>query len=505
MDHWFSIKRLCDQALCDFEACLDAPQQRQADILQAILQANVSSIFGQQHGFDTIKDYKTFSKSVAVADYDAFQAAITASADGQQQQLTASTIIQFEETSGSSSGAKLIPYTADLLLAFQRAVLPWLGDLLHSRPAITQGRIFFMISPALRPPAVTKGGIPIGAGNDLAYFGQPLANHLAQVTLWSPLLAQPQPVKQWKKNLSLLLLQTPDLTLISLWSPTLLIELIDYIITHKNELLNDITEHQHHKRIQSAISKDTIDTQQVWQQLDTISCWDSHTSAAYAQKLQQLFPHAIIQGKGLLATEAVTSLPFTKTSQPILAVNSHFYEFIDKDKRTVLAHELTVGEVYRVIVTTQAGLYRYDTGDMVKVTGYYKKTPMLIFVGRSGLSSDLCGEKLTEIFVGQAIAKIDSSLVGQSLLVAVNDSKPYYCWVLGRPIKQADKTILRQKLEKNLCQNPQYQYALDIGQLGRLKIETVTDINQYYQRQTAYKNRRLSTIKLPTLLPTRRL
>lgn len=501
MESWSLIEQICQAKLEDLSEALKKPEQRQSDILRTILAENVSSVFGQQHRFSEIQDYADYTAQVPIADYADFQAAITLTAEGEPQHLTAAEVIQFEETSGSSSGAKLVPYTKGLLLAFQRAILPWLGDLLQHRPGITRGRVFFMISPALRPSVCTAGGIPVGIGNDLGYFGQNLAAHLAQVTLYSSALEVPQTADSWKKQTALLLLQATDLTLISLWSPTLLLELIDYIMTHYLLLLKEITDEKQRINLGAAISDTGIDTQKIWPLLDTISCWDSHTSAVHAQRLQQLFPHVFIQGKGLLSTESVTSLPYSKANSPILAINSHFYEFLAEDNSVFLAHQLVIGKSYRVIVTTQSGLYRYDTGDMVKVSGYYHNTPTLVFMGREGLNSDLCGEKLTDAFVAQAIESVDSALIGQSLLLAVNDAKPHYCWVVASDVIQADSFALVTELEQALCQNPQYQYARNMGQLGALRIRAVADVIRCYQQQTAHNPTRLGTMKLPALLP----
>ncbi len=509
-DSWQSIQQQCQQALEHFEAGLNQVEQQQRDLLKNIIDSNRDSDFGRAHGFADIADYQGFAERVPIATYEAFQTDIAAIAAGKQQVLTTAPVIQFEETSGSSSGAKLIPYTAEGLTAFQRAILPWLGDLLRHRPKIMRGRLFFMISPALRPPTVTEGGIAIGAGNDLAYFGENLAAHLGKVTLWSPALVQPQSPEQWKTQVALLLLQAPDLSLLSLWSPTLLLEIVDYIVAHKASLLEDIADDSRRALLSVAIGERALDTQAIWPQLDTISCWDSHTSAVHAQTVQQRFPHANLQGKGILSTEAVVSLPFSQAPAPILAANSHFYEFLDDDNQTLLAQQLQVGQRYRIIVTTQSGLYRYDTGDRVEVVGYYQQTPALKFIGRQGLASDLCGEKLTEAFVAQAIATVDEALLGQSLLQAVNAAKPHYCWVIATPNATekpaedlAKKLIeLSERLEENLCRNPQYQYARVMGQLGELQVKTVADIQRYYQQQqhSRGKSQRLGTMKLPSLL-----
>ena len=65
----------------------------------------------------------------------------------------------------------------------------------------------------------------------------------------------------------------------------------------------------------------------------------------------------------------------------VAAYNSFFYEFIQvsddklENRSPKLLDELELGERYCVVVTTNAGLYRYNTNDIVEVTGFYHKIP----------------------------------------------------------------------------------------------------------------------------------
>ncbi|MCK7539921.1 MAG: GH3 auxin-responsive promoter family protein [Marinilabiliales bacterium] len=64
-------------------------------------------------------------------------------------------------------------------------------------------------------------------------------------------------------------------------------------------------------------------------------------------------------------------------------MNAHFYEFINiADEKTYLAHELEIDNEYEVNIITGGGLYRYSLNDIVRVKGFYKKTPMLEFIGK---------------------------------------------------------------------------------------------------------------------------
>lgn len=95
----------------------------------------------------------------------------------------------------------------------------------------------------------------------------------------------------------------------------------------------------------------------IWKKLQVISCWCDANAADYAKELQRLFPKAVIQPKGLLATEGFVSFPFAKEEGCRLSYYSHFFEFLSiKDKKIYLAHELEKNERYEVILTTGGGL-----------------------------------------------------------------------------------------------------------------------------------------------------
>ena len=73
---------------------------------------------------------------------------------------------------------------------------------------------------------------------------------------------------------------------------------------------------------------------------------------------------------------------------------------------TVTLGELSEGRQYYVIVTTAAGLYRYFMNDLVEVTGWLHRTPLLRFVQKGRGVTNITGEKLYE---GQVIAAVDAA------------------------------------------------------------------------------------------------
>lgn len=79
-----------------------------------------------------------------------------------------------------------------------------------------------------------------------------------------------------------------------------------------------------------------------------------------------------------------------------------YFEFIPYEKAakenpaTLRMDQVVDGEVYELVVTTRAGLYRYRIGDLLKVTGRKGDCPLFTFQGRRGIGIDLASEKAPE-------------------------------------------------------------------------------------------------------------
>src|SRR5258708_38259372 len=91
-----------------------------------------------------------------------------------------------ENTSGSSTAAKYIPYTASLRREFQRALGAWMFDLHAHQPAMVCGPAYWAITPLAREPEITAGGLRVGFENDTDYLGP------AERFLLRKILAVPQ-------------------------------------------------------------------------------------------------------------------------------------------------------------------------------------------------------------------------------------------------------------------------------------------------------------------------
>lgn len=508
---WEKIQQLSVGYHQRFQQELNQPLEAQTAFLQKILNANKTTQFGQEYDFENITSIKDFQQKIPIQNYADLEPYINdifhhAEFKNDVNPLTKSAPFLFEKTSGSSGAAKLIPYNEVALEDFRHAIFPWLYDLCTELPSIMDGSSYWSISPAARETEKSPSGIPIGMSNDALYFGAEAAEHIQNILSVPAWVSQIESIEAWRYISLRFLLCDDNLRLISIWSPTFLLQLVDTLLNqdYAQRIIADIASGgsdnvnsafpelsafqqevifkpnpQRAAIIAQAITvksiqhnkRTTINTKALWPKLQLISCWASASSHVYAKQLQALFPDVLVQGKGLFATEGAITLPIMHTQDPVLSLHSGFYEFIANDGSIHLCNELNTGETYAVLLTNNTGLYRYKIGDLVTVTAWHEATPCLRFDGRAGLNTDLCGEKITEQFVLPHLKEI----AGFTLLVPVNDYKQdeklhyrIYVDVIHISGDVIEKT--RQQLETRLYENPQYAYARKLGQLGSVKV-----------------------------------
>jgi hypothetical protein len=234
----------------------------------------------------------------------------------------------------------------------------------------------------------------------------------------------------------------------------------------------------------------------LWPRLRVISCWADAAAAQPAAELARLFPHARIQPKGLIATEAFVSLPLEEHDGAALAVRSHFFEFVDDCGHVRLAHQLSRGDEVSVVVTTGGGLLRYRLRDRVAVTGFVRECPVLRFIGKEALVSDWFGEKLSELQVQRALDA--SGLEVGFALVACEDNG--YVLFAETPVDGDRLLEAAKRFDAALRDNIHYRYCRQLGQLRPLRVCRLRHGGrEAWLRECAVRGQRLGGVK-PSLL-----
>jgi hypothetical protein len=473
-------------ALIQFCRALNRPAETQLQLLRDYLALNADSAYGKTHDFGSIRNYDEFARRVPLTDYGDIEPWIERIRRGESDVLTSDTVTHLIPTSGSTGARKLIPFTIGLQCEFNRAISPWIASLYSRHPSVALGTAYWSISPALQIQDTEPSAVPIGFEDDSSYLGGAKKRLVNSVMAVPSELRQVSDMEQFRYLTLLCLLRQHDLRLISIWHPSFLSLLLDALPTCWESLLQDIEQgacrysgslpptslqvlkwRPMPRRERQLRDADRTKPETFWPHLKIISCWgDGHAKFAKAE-LERRFPSTFIQSKGLIATECVVTIPFSGLCP--LAVNSHFFEFIDGQGRICLAQELKKNEIYEVVVTTGGGFWRYRLQDQVEVIGFVGKTPSLRFLGRVGNISDRFGEKLSEHFVAQAIQDTIGAMSSLQFVMLAPDEDPSGCrYTL---YIEGDVTNgIAARLDTSLCRNPHYAWCRKTGQLQPLRL-----------------------------------
>lgn len=468
----------------------------QTDYLLELLHKNADTVYGEKYGFADIKSYKEFAETVPLTTYEDYEAYIEEIGKGKKGILTKEPVLLLELTSGSSGGKKFIPYTKSLKQEFQKGIKPWLYNIYDQVEGVCQGRSYWSITPVTAKKSYTEAGIPIGFEEDAEYFGGIEQGIMKQLFAVSSKVKFSSDMEAFYMQTSVELLQCKELTLISVWNPTFLTILCDFMREHVEEILQQVPEcgsrkTSHHGKeseaVQVAEAIRTNQWEQVFPNLKIISCWADGSAADSVKRVREYFPNTYIQPKGLLATECFVSFPMVGEEGSRLSLYSHFFEFrsVEND-RIYMVHQLKKG-MYEVIVTTGGGLYRYCIGDMIEVLETYEAAPPRVrFLRRKGITCDLYGEKLTEEFVRKVCMKL--GLQEGFCLLAPEGNR--YC------LYTQEVCVSEQALDEALCENYHYDYCRRLGQLQPVIIQLVTgNPGQDYLKRLTTEGMRLGDIK----------
>lgn len=518
MSSWSIIQNKMATEHDAFVAALDDPQTTQLQQLKTILSTNRDCEYGEKYNFSTIRTAQQYQKQVPTTDYEQLSPSIERMVAGEASVLCQEQVSCFELTGGSSAGPRIIPYTNSALAAMQRALYPWLMDLSTHRTGITRGSSYWSISPALRSPESTAAGVPIGMQNDADYFGVEVAAQLQQLLAVPMSIGHCHELNVWRYLTLRYLISSQDLSLISVWSPSFLLDLLSFLDNNLQRFIDDIASGNISETLPAALKTDAlerfqadsilakrlrmaaptgvVDPQLLWPQLDTVSCWTQGSSQFFLPELHRRLPGVHLQGKGLLATEGFITLPIESAAAPVLALRSGFYEFSDAGGKIHLCTDLVLGQSYEIILTNYAGLYRYRLGDRVRLDGWLGRTPLLSFIGRAGLVSDLCGEKLSEDFI---LPRLGDPHGFAMLLPALLPKRRYLLIVDAQQWSSAAANDYAVRVDASLQDNPQYQYARNIGQLSAINAVRVRSPWLHYVDHKHARGSILGDIKPPVL------
>jgi hypothetical protein len=231
--------------------------------------------------------------------------------------------------------------------------------------------------------------------------------------------------------------------------------------------------------------------------LSFLANWTGGSLKMYLPRLVEYYGTVPIRDIGLLASEGRMSIPLDdNTPAGVLDISSNFYEFVPQHEIDNLDHtqesatlegdftvlqgcQLEKGKNYYIFLTNFSGLFRYNMGDLVRITDHEGATPMIEFLSKGAHSSNVTGEKLTEKQVVDAVHKASHELavsIDNFIMVPVWDELPYYRLYFASAETQDRKEIIRMAkiIDQTLAaHNIEYESKRDSNRLGPIDVRQV--------------------------------
>ena len=367
---WFLKKRFHQM-----ELFLKYPIDVQNELLQTLIDTAKHTAFGKQYGFDSIKDYKTFAERVPIHSYEDYESMIQRSRNGEHNIFWPTPIKWFAKSSGTTNAkSKFIPVSQQSLeychyAAGKDLLCMYLNNNENSK--LFQGK------------SLRLGGSKELYKENGTSFGDLSAILIDNMPFWAEFSSTPSSeislMSDWEIKMQAIANETIRENVTSLAGvPSWMLVLLNQVLAttgkeHLFEIWNNLEVYFH-----GGVSFDPyIDQYKAILPRDSFKFYEIYNASEGFFAIQDRND----------ATELLLMLDY-----------GIFYEFIPmdtygtKEERIISLNEVEVGKNYAIIITTNAGLWRYKIGDTVRFTSI---DPYRIKVsGRTKHHINVFGEEL---------------------------------------------------------------------------------------------------------------
>jgi hypothetical protein len=402
-------------------------------VLRRILHESRNTAFGRDFRFKEIITYEDYVARIPVMTYAEHEPYIERQMQGEADVIVPGRPLYYATTSGTTGKPKYIPVTGQTArLSHRNVSLIWLYYLARRSIGFLNDELLTITGQPIE--GTTPDGTPFGSTS-----GQ-LRKNLP--SFMQRIYAVPEDVftiTDYDSRyycLALFSLKS-KISHIASANPSTLVLLFETIQRHQSSLISDIEQGvicanikldlNMRRNLEAQILPDPkranelkeclkiagrMDPAFYWPRLASIGCWKGGNSPVFIERLRRIIPDVVpIFDLGYLASEIRATVPVERLHHGgVPTLNRNFFEFVpveawqSGDRRALRLHELTLGERYYVLITTDSGLYRYHINDIVRVVGRFGDTPELVFEQKGDGVTNLTGEKLYEQQVQLAIA-----------------------------------------------------------------------------------------------------
>ncbi|MBO5963091.1 MAG: GH3 auxin-responsive promoter family protein, partial [Bacteroidales bacterium] len=348
------MTKIMQKRIRQIEHYMQNPIDVQTEVLQVLIHSARNTIWGQFYDYKSISNWEEFNRRVPVNDYEGLRPFFDRIRAGEDNVLWPSQIRWFSKSSGTtSSKSKFIPVSEECL------------NNCHYKG----GKDMLSLYCNNNPDTKVFSGMNLALGgsrqeNDLnkdIFCGDVSAILIDNLPFWAELYRVPKKdialMPEWESKLEKMIEAVIPANVVSLSGvPSWMMVLL--------------------KKIEERTGKKIMD---IWPELE-VYFHGGVSFVPYRTQFEEILPKGINYMETYNASEGFFGLQDRSDldSMLLLLDNGIYYEFIPMDQidssspKVVNLSEVEVGKNYAMLISTNAGLWRYMIGDTVMFT---EKTP----------------------------------------------------------------------------------------------------------------------------------
>jgi hypothetical protein len=367
---WFLKKRFHQ-----IELFLKYPNEVQTELLLDLIDTAKDTEIGKQYDFASIKNYRQFAARVPVSTYEDLQPSIERSRNGENNIFWPTPIKWFAKSSGTTNAkSKFIPVSTD--------------SLEDCHYAASKDLLCMYLNNNEDSQLFTGKSLRLGGSKELykengTAFGDLSAILIDNMPFWAEFSSTPSNkvslMSDWEHKMQAIVDETINENVTSLAGvPSWMLVLLNNVLetTGKNNL------------------------HEIWPNLE-VYFHGGVSFTPYQEQYKNILPKNNFKYYEIYnASEGFFAIQDKNNSSELLLMLDYgiFYEFIPMDtygsttEKIIPLAEVTIRKNYAVLITTNAGLWRYKIGDTVRFTS--TKPYRIKVSGRTKHHINVFGEEL---------------------------------------------------------------------------------------------------------------
>lgn len=451
----FAAKIFAKLVQAQTKAWANKPVQTQQKVFQMLLHKAKNTAYGRAHNFAAIKTPEDFRNKVKISDYEAVRPYVERILKGESDVLWPGKPLYFAKTSGTTSGAKYIPLTKESMpyhiSAARNAILNYIAE--SGNAKFIDGKMIFLQGS---PELSEKNGILFGRLSGISAHFVPNYLQKNRMPSW-----ETNCIEDWETKINAIVEETMNENM------SVISGIPSWVQTYFEKL---------HQKTGKTIKE-------IFPNFD-LFIYGGVNYEPYRTKFEELIGQQLPSIELYPASEGFFAYQDQQDAEGMLLLLNAgiYYEFIEAEKfyeENPKVYE--IGEVkkdvnYVMIISTNAGLWRYNVGDTVMFTS---TSPYRVKVsGRIKHFTSAFGEHVIAKEVEEAIQKASAktkALISEFTVapqVKPKEGLPYHEWFIEFEKEPKNMEDFTNLLEESVRSQNSYYDDLIVGKILRKLVVT---------------------------------